>query len=175
MSVPIRPGRQGEAQALPNIERDAGRSFLAIPDLAWIAGDHVMSVEAHDAAIAGGTLWVAEDAIGALVGFLSAELFADALHVWEMAVRTAAQRKGLGAGLLAASVDHARRVGSPAVTLTTFRDVPWNAPFYGRHGFRVLADEELGDRLVGILRQEVDAGLPATHRCAMRFIVKPSG
>jgi GNAT superfamily N-acetyltransferase len=175
MSVRIRPGRSGDAPALPDIERDAGRSFLAIPDLAWIAGDQVMSVEAHDVAIANGTLWVAEDAAGAIVGFLTAQPFADALHVWEMAVRTTAQRKGVGALLLAASIDHARRLGLPTVTLTTFREVPWNAPFYGRCGFEVLADDDLSQRLRAVLRQEVDAGLPAARRCAMRCIVKPSG
>jgi GNAT superfamily N-acetyltransferase len=175
MSVLIRPGRHGEAQALPDIERDAGRSFLTIPDLAWIAGDQVMSVEAHNAAIANGALWVAEDAAGAIVGFLSAELFTDALHVWEMAVRAAAQRNGIGARLIAASIDHARRLGSPALTLTTFRDVAWNAPFYERRGFRVLADTELSDRLREVLQLEVDAGLPAARRCAMRCDVQPFG
>jgi GNAT superfamily N-acetyltransferase len=168
VSIAIRPARRGDAQALPDIERDAGRSFLVIPELAWIAGDQVMSVEAHDAAIAHGTLWVAEDNDGVVIGFLSAERFADALHVWEMAVRAAAQRQGIGARLIAAAIDQASRDGLSAVTLTTFRDVPWNAPFYRRHGFRVLAEAEFGERLRAVLRQEVEAGLPAARRCAMR-------
>jgi GNAT superfamily N-acetyltransferase len=167
MSFVVRPARPEEAEALPEIERDAGRSFLAIPDLAWIAGDQVMSAEAHAAAIAAGALWVAEDSRGVPIGFLNAERFSDALHIWEMAVRRDRQGKGAGAQLIAAAVNHARNEGVSAVTLTTFRDVPWNAPFYAKRGFRILGAAELGERLKNILRLESEAGLPAERRCAM--------
>jgi hypothetical protein len=36
--------------------------------------------------------------------------------------------------------DWARYRGLPAVTLTTFRDVPWNGPFYAKLGFRELSE-----------------------------------
>jgi GNAT superfamily N-acetyltransferase len=167
----IRPGRRDDAEALPDIERDAGRRFLSITGLAWIAGDTVMPSLAHDAAAAAGTLWVAEDAGGSPVGFLSAERATDELHIWEMAVRVEAQGQGIGGRLLAAAAHHARSQGLLAVTLTTFRDVPWNAPLYARHGFRILDAVELGDRLETVLKREVAAGLPATRRCAMRLTV----
>jgi len=35
--------------------------------------------------------------------------------------------------------------GLPALTLTTFTHVPWNAPYYTRCGFRVLDDAEISD------------------------------
>ena len=44
----------------------------------------------------------------------------------------------------------------PAVTLTTFRDVPWNAPFYARLGFRVI--EALSPGLQAIRDHERDIG-----------------
>lgn len=172
MPFVVRPGRHGDAEALPDIERDAGRRFAAIPDLAWIAGDAVMSAEAHAAAVMAGALWVAEDDRGALVGFLAAEGVPDALHIWEMAVRIDAQGQGVGGRLLAAAADHAGRLGLPAVTLTTFRDAPWNAPFYARHGFRILEADELGHRLEAVLSQEAAAGLPADRRCAMAMPVR---
>jgi len=34
--------------------------------------------------------------------------------------------------------------GYEAVTLTTFRDVPWNSPFYTRLGFGTVEDPALG-------------------------------
>ena len=39
--------------------------------------------------------------------------------------------------------DWAARQGLPAMTLVTFRGVPWNAPYYERLGFRELAAPEV--------------------------------
>jgi GNAT superfamily N-acetyltransferase len=169
MTVTIRPARAAEAEILPDIERDAGRSFLAIPDLAWIASDQVTPAEDHRARIAGGTVWIAEDGAARLVGFLNAEVTGDALHIWELAVRREAQQQGVGARLLGAAIDHARTAGLRAVTLTTFRDVPWNAPFYARNGFAILAPAEFDARLGGLLDQETAWGM--SGRCAMRLVL----
>jgi GNAT superfamily N-acetyltransferase len=166
MTVTIRPARPEDAQALPAIERDAGRSFLAIPDLAWIASGSVMSVDEHLPRIVEGTAWVAEEAEAGVIGFLSAEAVGVDLHIWEAAVRSAFQQHGIGARLFGAAFDHARAAGLTAVTLTTFRDVAWNAPFYARNGFAIVEAGDLDERLAGLLRQEADWGMP--RRCAMR-------
>jgi hypothetical protein len=42
--------------------------------------------------------------------------------------------------LVNAVCDWATAEGLPAVTLTTFRDVAWNGPFYAKLGFRELVD-----------------------------------
>ena len=62
----------------------------------------------------------------------------------------------------------ANRAGHPAVTLTTFRDIPWNAPFYARAGFRVLASAELGPGLAALVRDEAARGLDPSERVVMR-------
>jgi len=56
----------------------------------------------------------------------------------------------------------------PAMTLTTFRDVPWNAPFYRSMGFALIGPGELDPRLAGLLAKEASMGMPAERRCAMR-------
>jgi hypothetical protein len=58
--------------------------------------------------------------------------------------------------------------GHPAVTLTTYRDVPWNGPWYRRRGFVDLADADLGPGLRAILERERAAGLEPPARIAMR-------
>jgi hypothetical protein len=59
--------------------------------------------------------------------------------------------------------------GYPAVTLTTFRDVPWNAPFYTRLGFAMLDELTLPAGLAAKREQETRHGLPPETRCAMRL------
>lgn len=154
---------------LPAVERSAGEAFRAIDDLAWIAGAADLSVDRYATLIAGGAAWVACDAAGDVVGFLCGEVFGDTLHIWEMSVRRDRQLAGLGGRLLATATAWAATLRLPAVTLTTFREVAWNEPFYRRAGFRTLADHEVTPRLAETLRAEVANGLPGNRRCAMRL------
>ena len=86
--------------------------------------------------LAEGLVWVADD-VGELIGFAAAQAYFDALHLWELAVRHDRQGRGAGRALVEAAATEARRLGLPAVTLTTFRDIPWNGPLYARLGFRL--------------------------------------
>jgi GNAT superfamily N-acetyltransferase len=156
-----------DAPFLPAVERSAGEAFRAIDDLAWIADAEDLSVDRYAALIAGGATWVASDAAGDIAGFLCGELFGDALHIWEMSVRHDRQRAGLGKGLLETARSRVVAAGLRSVTLTTFRAVAWNEPFYRRAGFRTLPDHELTQRLAETLRAEVATGMPGERRCAM--------
>jgi hypothetical protein len=55
------------------------------------------------------------------------------------------------------------------VTLTTFRDVPWNAPYYARLGFAVIDEAYFDERLREVFAREVRIGLPVERRCAMQM------
>ena len=83
-------------------------------------------------------------------------------HIEQVSVAPSHARRGLGAAL----IDHlAAETGAPALTLTTFRDVPWNAPYYQRLGFRVF---EPGPELAALVRREA-ARIPGdAPRVAMR-------
>lgn len=56
----------------------------------------------------------------------------------------------------------------PALTLTTFAEVPWNAPYYERCGLRPLADAELTGGLREIRAREATYGLDRRPRVCMR-------
>jgi hypothetical protein len=58
--------------------------------------------------------------------------------------------------------------GDDAVTLSTFRDLGWNGPFYERLGFRVLGEVELTPGLAAVRAHEVDLGLDVDARVVMR-------
>ena len=76
------------------------------------------------------------------------------------------QWRGLGRRLVALAADHTRALGLASVTLNTFRDVAWNAPFYEKLGFRVLLEAELTPRLADILRHEIAIGSSPVNAAA---------
>jgi GNAT superfamily N-acetyltransferase len=114
-----------------------------------------------------GLVWVAADD-GRLIGFASSEVFETELHLWELAVRREAQGQGVGRALIAAVAQEARGLGLP-VTLTTFRDIAWNAPFYARCGFVEMPEAEFSPLLKLVFEQQAALGLDVASRCAMRL------
>lgn len=155
----------------PAIERSAGESFRLLPELAWIADAGVAGVDFHRRLIERGSHWLAEDADGQPVGFLAAERCADELHIAELSIAQAHQQQGLGRRLLERAVTYAHASHCRALTLTTFCDVPWNAPFYARLGFQRLTWQEAGERLRAIIGHEQEIGFAADSRCAMRLVL----
>lgn len=162
----LRLARPEDADALPDIEMAAGALFRTLPDLAEIAGNHAIPPERHRQYIRKGHCLVAH--LGERpIGFIATEPFRRELHVWEMSVHPDGQRKGIGAGLMRACMIDGRNAGFKAVTLTTFRDVAWNGPFYARLGFDEVTALDAHPRLAAELALEADNGMPADRRCAM--------
>lgn len=115
-----------------------------------------------------GRLWVAL-AGETPVGFAHAEaLVSGEAHLKEIDVHPDHGRRGLGRQLIAAVCSWAARSGYPVVTLTTFRDVPWNMPFYARLGFEVTPASECSSDLRNIVRAEARRGLDTDRRVVMR-------
>ncbi|TQN31029.1 ribosomal protein S18 acetylase RimI-like enzyme [Haloactinospora alba] len=99
-----------------------------------------------------------------------------AAYLEELAVRPDRGGAGLGTALLRAVCDRARERGLSWVTLTTFRDVRFNAPFYTRRGFAELPSLAWGAELHARWREEERAGIAVAPRIAMcRRLVDASG
>ena len=159
----IRLARAQEAGLLPAIEHCAAQAFRSIEGLGWLADAASISVECHRQWIALSSCWVVVDTHGQLQGFLSAERFGDDLHIHEVSVAQPLQGQGWGRRLVETAIEHARAQHLRAVTLTTFKHVPWNAPFYRRLGFAIHVDP----RLETILTDEYAHGFEPGSRCAM--------
>ncbi|WP_338332293.1 GNAT family N-acetyltransferase [Acetobacter sp. LMG 32666] len=165
----IRRTRMADATSLPALERDAAQAFCAIPGLEWLAEGDVLPPSAHLPGIAAQTCWVGTDAGGGLLGFLSALPCGNDLHIQEMSVARAAQGQGLGRRLLHTACKAGQALGLRRVTLTTFANVPWNAPFYASAGFCIVPPDALDARLASVLAHEESCGLATTTRCAMQL------
>jgi GNAT superfamily N-acetyltransferase len=113
-------------------------------------------------------VWVAEED-GQPIGFAACEPFDGVLHLWQIAVRRDRQGQGAGRALITVAAEAGRARGFAAITLTTFREIAWNGPFYARLGFRELAEADLDSRLRAVIARERTLGLDVAARCAMRL------
>ena len=151
---------------LPAVEASAATTFLAAPGLAWLAESEAISADRHVELLKNGITLVAE-INGSIVGFICSEPLGDCLHIRELSVRHASQGKGIGLSLLEELASRAVAMGWTRLTLTTFRDLAWNAPFYARLGFEEPSAEALSPELRAQLQREAAHGLPPERRCAM--------
>jgi len=163
----IRLARRDEVPRVREIEDEAGALFMGLGlidealDLSFPLDDLIRLVES-------GQVWVACLADDLAVGMVIASVMDDAVFVEEMDVVPAHGRRGLGARLLATVCEWAEDRGHHAVTLSTFRDVPWNGPFYRKQGFRDLRPAEWTPGMRAIRAKEVDHGLRVSERVFMR-------
>jgi GNAT superfamily N-acetyltransferase len=104
------------------------------------------------------------------VGFALVEMLADDLpHLEEIDVEPIHGRRGLGTALVRAVCEWATVSGYTMLTLTTFRSVPWNYPFYASLGFVEIFRENLRPELVALVSDEADRGLDPDTRVVMGY------
>jgi len=167
MAISIRAARPDEDPILRAVERDAGERFRTV-GLAAIA-DNEPTSDAFIAAIrAHGVALCAVDDDDKAIGFLLAGRLDQSLHVYELSVATVWGGQGIGRRLMAEVADEARRLGIASLTLATFRDVPWNRPFYERLGFVEVPPEGWTPAFHLLHAAERLAGLPIERRLFMR-------
>lgn len=168
----IRAARAAEVPRLKDIDWDAGQIFrdIGMPEAAEFEPRTLDELAESQRA---GGLWVAVEEDDAPASFLMLVPVDGCLHVEQLSTAPAAARRGLGRALLDHAADLARAEGVPALTLTTFADVPWNGPYYERCGFRVLADDDLTPGLREIRAHEIALGLDRWPRVTMRRDLTP--
>jgi GNAT superfamily N-acetyltransferase len=163
----IRDARAAEVPRLREMDWEAGQIFRDI-EMPMVAEFEPRTLTELDVARRDGLLWVAADEDDIPASFLMAVPLDGCLHVDQLSTAPASARRGLGRALLDHAADQARAGGLPALTLTTFADVPWNGPYYERCGFRVLRDDEITPGLREVRAHEDALGLDRWPRVCMR-------
>jgi len=102
------------------------------------------------------------------VGMIVASIRCGNGYIEELDVLPEHGRRGLGVRLLNRVCEWALENCCPAVDLSTFRDVPWNGPFYRKNGFRDLVVEEWTAEMALIREIETKQGLLPDARVFMR-------
>lgn len=101
------------------------------------------------------------------VGYVEIDEVDGLAHIAEIAVVPGSMRKGIGTALLERACEWARAHDYPAITLTTYADVPWNGPYYAARGFVEI--DALPPGLAHLRERERELGLDAVgRRIAMR-------
>lgn len=165
--IVIRRGEMADIPWLKPIERAATGRFRGHPAFEpfW---EQDFTPELFARHVRDRTLWVVtlDDSPPVAMAFTS-EIDGIA-HLEEIDVHPDVSGKGVGSELLEAVCAIARVSGYPAISLSTLTDVPWNAPFYAKRGFRILAPHELTPGLVQLQRREAMGGFPMHLRVIMR-------
>lgn len=169
-AVSITTARPGDLARLPAIELAAARL------LAGHAPESVLNettpLDVFQKAQRAGHVWVAL-ADDLAVGFAHVVVHEhDAVHLEEIDVDPGHSRRGLGTRLVIQVCEWAASNGHASVTLTTFRDVPWNMPFYARLGFEIVPRAQLSPALSAIVEDETSRRLDPARRVVMRRMLR---
>ena len=155
MTLDLRLALPADLPSVQGIEDAADQVFAAVMDISSWGG----SATGQERAAEPGFVFVAAEA-GVVVGFAHVLDLDGRAHLEQIAVLPDRSRRGIGSALLDRVCRYAAEQGFTQLTLRTFADVVWNAPFYARHGFVVLDPEPAwmaplreNEERVGLTRQ----------------------
>ena len=170
--IGIGPAGPDDVAACPAVEASAARLFPA-EDLPPERASETTDVATLTRAQGEGRLLVARQADGRIVGFALVEEDDAEAHLEELDVAPELGRRGIGRALLEAACAWAAEHGHPSITLSTFRHLAWNAPFYSRAGFVEVPASDWTPALRDRAAEEVEQGLDPAKRVMMRRWLRP--
>lgn len=153
-SFSIRLARASELQKLVAIDDDASELYAQAGLALTFDKTHPFVVAESGrwaAAIERGLAHVAVDAGDRPIGFMTLGFVDSEPYLDQVAVRRSSMRRGVGTALLR----HAFEWSAPqSLWLTTYSHLPWNKPYYERHGFVLVPEIACGSELRAILREQ---------------------
>jgi ribosomal protein S18 acetylase RimI-like enzyme len=161
----IERGAPTQAPRLQQIELAAGTRFRDIGMADVAEGEPTPNAILEDRAAAG-QLYVAVDDEGAIAGFLIWSEKDGLAYIEEVSVHPHHARHRLAARMIDRLADDIRN-RLPALSLATFRDVPWNAPYYARLGFVELPQHKVGPQHAQSWGHQAANGLDMSRRIFM--------
>lgn len=167
----IRATRLDDLEPIREIELRAGAPFheVGMPEIATATVPPAADLAGY---VRAGLSWVAAGQEDRPAAFVLVKLIDGLAHIEQISVDPRYARQRVGRSLIDRVDAWAAGRGISALTLTTFRSVPWNAPYYARLGFVVVPDRERGPELTALMAEEARHGLDPAERVAMVRTVK---
>lgn len=154
--ITIRFADRGEFPLLADLEARSDTRFADLPGYEGLVNEGNLTDIDHNDLPQSNHVWLAERG-RELLGFALAYPLGEFLFLAQLSVIPEAQENGVGSRLLQAVVDEAGEQDKAGVALTTFADVPWNAPFYEKRGFKVLQRSQMPPDLVAVANDASEA------------------
>lgn len=164
-SYVIERGLAAHVARLREIERAAGARFRTI-GMDDIADGDVTPALILEARAESGQLYVAVDPAGEVAGFLIWSPKDGLAYIEEVSVHPDHAGHRLAARMIDQLAEEVRSRHA-ALTLATFRDVEWNAPYYARLGFVELPPKRVGPQHQINWKEQAKNGLDMTRRLFM--------
>ena len=167
-----------DLEALQELEMAAGALYRS-QKMDWVADAPPMTLTDLETFQKNGALWLVEELVeekgreegrppyAAFAALGELQPGSRSLHLHEISVHPAYQGHGLGRRLMERLIAHAEMRNYHTLTLTTFTEVPWCAPFYETFGFVIVPENQAPEPLIDVLEEEKRRGLMGAPRCAM--------
>ena len=160
----IRLATESDLPRFVEIERAAGQAFARV-GMAAVAADDPGTVEELEPYQRDGRAWASvDDDDDVPHAYLIADVVDGCGYLAQVSVHPDHAGRRLGRALIENAHVWAAHQGLPAMTLTAFAVVPWNAPYYERLGYRMILPADITPGLAEIRRQEKTA--TSTGGCA---------
>jgi len=167
----ISAGELDDIAALIAVDKAASTLFVPTGLLDEDALEDHVPADVFELEMPAGNVFVARNQHKWPVGFALTRLRGNGLYLDQVSVHPDHGKLGIGRALVIRVLTEAEIRKLPHVSLSTFRTIPWNGPFYGSMGFREIP----GDKLDPYMREIEDAQRPfmdVTKRCFMRRKVR---
>jgi ribosomal protein S18 acetylase RimI-like enzyme len=168
--ITIRKAQSWDIPLLEYVERSAAEIFRTA-NLSFLADGDTVDPRALVAMAQANHLLIAANRFDQPIGFVGGEYLNGNFHIIEISVAKEFQGKGVGKALMTAMVQQVSREGYKSITLTTYKNLPWNGPWYSRIGFFEVNAQDMGKEYLDILASEAQHGLDLRSRCVMRKIL----
>lgn len=162
---------QDEISALIQIDRAASALFEPTGLLTGNAHFEYVPADVLSEAMQHGHVFVVRDANSQPVGFTLTSYRGSGLYLDQISVHPDHGRKGIGRVLMLKVLENAEDRHLPDVSLSTFRDIPWNGPFYASMGFREISRDKLEPYMIEIENSQREL-MDVSKRCFMRRKVR---
>ncbi len=157
--------------ALISVDKAASALFAPTGLLEPEALDDHVPADVFETEIPSGNVFAARNQHGWAIGFALVRLRGSGLYLDQVSVHPDHGQMGIGRALVIRVLTEAEARKLPHVSLSTFRDLPWNGPFYASMGFKEIA----ADRLEPYMKDIEEAQRPfmdVSERCFMRRKVR---
>ena len=164
--IRIRLGSADEIYKVAPLEQAAAEAYRTI-GMDAIADDAPIPESVLLEAAEEQRFWVAVE-YGVLKAYLLGDFLPQSLHIDQVTVHPDASRRGLGALMIESVSADPRAKERGLITLTSFANVPWNAPYYERIGFIDIDRKDWPEGVAEKVAAEEEKGLAAWPRVVMQ-------